>query len=492
MVPASWSPRAAAPFRLPCWSLRLRRRRRLRRQQLPGRRAAAAIRPNTDNARTTITVGSKNFTEQKVLGEIYAQGLEAAGYKVETELTLGDEKVAQQALKSGEIDGYPEYTGTALLSLCGVPTDDVPKDPAQAFEDTQGCFAEDGADRVPADAVHELERGRRDASRPPSAHGLQQISDLAGSTTRTTLYGTPECRRAHGLPARPPADYGLEFKRSRRWTSTSATRCSSGGDESPRSSSPPTRRTSAENIVLLEDDKGMFPPYNSTFVVRDEVATRPGPTCRGHRALQQGLTDEVMQELNARVDLDRRRRRRSRRSTWRRRPRGRRRSRIPRSRGHGLSGEHAPAGPASGSLAVRLLHPAPRRPRGRARGRGLRPARGRAVLARPGRARGRADRRRDRPAAGPRRAGRAAVRPGRPARDLVVNGPGPHRPELPRRGQGRAGQPGRRAVPRRGRRPDRAAAVLPFAARGRGGRRPARRRRRPRRRRVRLLRALGP
>ena len=79
---------------------------------------AAAIRSNQQNASTTIRVGSKNFTEQKVLGEIYAQGLEAAGYKVSRKLSLGNEKVAQEALERGDVDGYPEYTGTALLSLC--------------------------------------------------------------------------------------------------------------------------------------------------------------------------------------------------------------------------------------------------------------------------------------------------------------------------------------------------------------------------------------
>ena len=72
------------------------------------------ITKNADNAATTITVGSKNFTEQKVLGEIYAQALAAAGYNVKTELNLGDEKIALKAVESGEIDAYPEYTGTAL------------------------------------------------------------------------------------------------------------------------------------------------------------------------------------------------------------------------------------------------------------------------------------------------------------------------------------------------------------------------------------------
>ena len=82
--------------------------------------AAGRIQKNDANAATTITVGSKNFTEQKVLGEIYAQALEAAGYTVRSELNLGDEKTALKALEGGEIDAYPEYTGTALLSFFGV------------------------------------------------------------------------------------------------------------------------------------------------------------------------------------------------------------------------------------------------------------------------------------------------------------------------------------------------------------------------------------
>ena len=57
--------------------------------------------------------------------------------------------------------------------------------------------------------------------------------------------------------------------------------------------------------MLLEDDKDMFPPYNSTFVVRDDArGGRAGPGARSIAQVEEGLTDEVMQELNARVDLD--------------------------------------------------------------------------------------------------------------------------------------------------------------------------------------------
>ena len=104
--------------------------------------AAGQIQENPDNSATEITIGSKNFTEQKILGEIYAQSLEAAGYTVQKELNLGDEKTALAALEDGQISAYPEYTGTALLSFFGVKSDELPTDAGQAFEQAKKGFAE--------------------------------------------------------------------------------------------------------------------------------------------------------------------------------------------------------------------------------------------------------------------------------------------------------------------------------------------------------------
>src|SRR5690349_25107996 len=68
-----------------------------------------AIVSNPENAKVKLTIGSKNFPEQEILGEIYAQALAAAGYKVKSDLNLGSETVARAAVKSGEVSGYPEY-----------------------------------------------------------------------------------------------------------------------------------------------------------------------------------------------------------------------------------------------------------------------------------------------------------------------------------------------------------------------------------------------
>ena len=95
---------------------------------------ANLIESNPDNSGVEITVGSKNFTEQIVLGEIYAQALEAAGYTVQTDLNLGSEQVALEALEAGEISGYPEYTTTALTTFFGAAPDAVPSDIAEAAD----------------------------------------------------------------------------------------------------------------------------------------------------------------------------------------------------------------------------------------------------------------------------------------------------------------------------------------------------------------------
>ena len=93
------------------------------------RPSGTLIEENPENNGVALTIGSKNFTEQFILGEIYAQALEAAGYDVSTDLNLGSEQVALKALENGEISGYPEYTSTALTSFFELPPEDVPPTP---------------------------------------------------------------------------------------------------------------------------------------------------------------------------------------------------------------------------------------------------------------------------------------------------------------------------------------------------------------------------
>ena len=256
------------------------------------------------NADIQLTIGSKNFTEQKVLGEIYAQGLEAAGFSVSKDLNLGDEKTALAALKSGEISAYPEYTGTALLSFFGKQADELPKDEMEAYEEARAGFEEEGLVALPPTP---FTSSNEVAVRQETADelGLKTISDLKGKSQDLTLYGSPECRQRLDCLLGLQQVYGLKFKKfvpvdiAQRHEVLSNKRA----DVSIVFTTDP--QIQREQEVLLEDDEGMFPPYNSTLVLKKEVADKAGESLTSTvELIQKELTDENMQELNARVDLD--------------------------------------------------------------------------------------------------------------------------------------------------------------------------------------------
>jgi osmoprotectant transport system substrate-binding protein len=265
---------------------------------------SSGIERNPDNASTKVTIGSKNFTEQKVLGEIYAQALEAAGYEVSKELNLGDQDIALKALEQGEISAYPEYTGTALLSFFGKQADELPKEEMAAYEEAKAGFAEKNLTALPPTpfvSSNEVGVTKETADRL----GLEKISDLEGKSQDLTLYGTPECRQRLDCKLGLEQVYGLKFKRFVPVDIALRHEVLTKGQADVSIVFTTDPQNKREGFVLLEDDKGMFPPYNSTLVVRNEVLEQAGPDFENAVELvNEGLTDEVMQELNARVDLD--------------------------------------------------------------------------------------------------------------------------------------------------------------------------------------------
>ena len=269
-----------------------------------GSEQSAAITANNANAKTTITVGSKNFTEQKVLGEVYAQAFKAAGYTVKTALNLGDEKTALKALESGEISAYPEYTGTALLSFLDVPAAKLPSDEAAAYDQVKAGMAKQGIEAFPPTpftSSNEVGLLKTEADKL----GVRKISDLKSKASELTLYGSPECRTRRDCLLGLEQVYGLKFK---KFTPVDIAQrhdvlTSGRADVSIVFTTDP--QITREKEVLLEDDKGMFPPYNSTLVMKQETADKAGADLpKTIDLIQEQLTAANMQELNARVDLD--------------------------------------------------------------------------------------------------------------------------------------------------------------------------------------------
>jgi osmoprotectant transport system substrate-binding protein len=265
---------------------------------------AGAIERDSANADVKLTIGSKNFTEQRVLGEIYAQGLRAAGYEVETKLDLGDEHVALEAIEGGEIDAYPEYTGTALQSFFGVQPDDLPKNPQAAYRQAKEGFAERDLEAFPPTpftSSNEVAVTKETAERL----GLAKISDLSKDAGDLTLAGSPECKQRFDCLRGLENVYGLEFGRFMQVPIPQRHDVLTSGKADVSIVFTTDPQIQRESEVLLEDDRSMFGPQNSTLVMRKEVADRAGPDLpRVLEQIQERLTDENMQELNARVDLD--------------------------------------------------------------------------------------------------------------------------------------------------------------------------------------------
>src|SRR4051794_14101107 len=172
----------------------------------------STIQSNSANSGKAVTVGSKNFTEEFILGQIYAQALKAAGYKVKTQLNLGSEQIAHRAVKSGQVAAYPAYTGTALTSFFKMKATDVPPDEQKAYELAKTDFAKQGLTALPHTPFTNS-NGVGMLKATADKLGISTISDLKGKDAKLSFSGTPEC------PQRPDCllglkdVYGLKFKK---------------------------------------------------------------------------------------------------------------------------------------------------------------------------------------------------------------------------------------------------------------------------------------
>ncbi len=267
---------------------------------------AGTIQSNPDNGKVSLTIGSKNFPEQEILGEIYAQALTAAGYKVKSALNLGSETVALKAVKTGQISGYPEYASTALTSFFGLEPEEVPADATEAWEKANEEFEKEGLqafEPTPFASANAVGTTKETADK----YELETISDLEGVSEELSLYGSPECRQRIDCLAGLEELYGLKFKSftpvdiGLRYTVLEKGQA----DLSILFTTDPQLSAESDKFVILEDDKKVFPSGNVIFVTEKAVAEEAGPDYEQTiLQVQEGLDLEVMQELDARVELE--------------------------------------------------------------------------------------------------------------------------------------------------------------------------------------------
>jgi osmoprotectant transport system substrate-binding protein len=268
--------------------------------------SAGAIVSNPKNAEVSLTIGSKNFPESEITSEIYAQALKAAGYKVKTDLGLGSETIALKTLKQGEVSGYPEYTSTALESLFGLEPGEVPAEAQPAYEKAKAELEKDGLTAFPPTPFSSA-NAVGTTTKFAEKEGLKTVSDLEGKSESMSLYGSPECRQRIDCLAGLEKFYGLKFKSFHpvdiglRYTVLEKGQA----DLSILFTTDPQLAAEKDKFVILEDDKEVFPAGNVIFITDQSTVKKAGPDYeKTIVAVQKGLTLPVMQELNARVELE--------------------------------------------------------------------------------------------------------------------------------------------------------------------------------------------
>jgi len=266
-----------------------------------------------------VTVGSKDFTEQIIVSELTSLMLEEAGYSVERQLNLGGSAVVHQALVSGEIDVYTEYTGTALLAILEMSLPAATPGAAPATADATPT-AGGGMDAifpiVAAEYSSQFNLVWLDplgfnntyalAVRQETADelGLVTISDLVGQEGDLTFGATQEfVIRPDGLPG-VSAAYGLSFGEERGMDSGLVYGALDGGDVDVISAFATDGRIPQLDLVVLEDDLGFFPPYFASPVVRQELLDEDPAVRDVLNQLAGKIDDATMAGLNAQVDVD--------------------------------------------------------------------------------------------------------------------------------------------------------------------------------------------
>jgi osmoprotectant transport system substrate-binding protein len=250
----------------------------------------------------TIKVGSKNFTEQYILSEMYAQALEAAGYPVERKLGLGGSLVAFEAIKAGEIDLYAEYTGTALSNILKETPSKDPNDVhAKLKKGYKEKFDIDVLDRTEFNNTWVVVTSQEVSQK----YGIKTLSDLAAKAPELKLAVVPEfTERADGLPGLQKTYGGLQFKSTKVFDRGLKYKALTSGQVDVTLGYGTDGQIAGFNLVALTDDKNFFSPYQAAAQVRGEVLKNNPEIGEILNKIDKLLTDQVMSALNWKVDGD--------------------------------------------------------------------------------------------------------------------------------------------------------------------------------------------
>ncbi|MGH9399981.1 MAG: glycine betaine ABC transporter substrate-binding protein [Thermoanaerobaculia bacterium] len=260
--------------------------------------------PGCRPADPSVRVGSKNFSEQVLLGEIAAQSLEARGVKVDRRFNLGGTFICHRGLTVGELDLYPEYTGTAFTAILSQkPVSDPAAVRAAVGRDYAKRWDLVWSPPLGFENTFALVVRGKDARRL----GLSKISDLAAHPDLKPGFGYEFVEREDGWKGLARA-YGLAFRqRPAEMDLGLLYPALNAGHVDVVAGNSTDGLIAAQGGVVLEDDRRYFPPYEAAFVVRGSLWRRDTRVRAALDALNGAIDAAAMRKLNAAVDRDKRR-----------------------------------------------------------------------------------------------------------------------------------------------------------------------------------------
>ncbi|PZR97232.1 MAG: hypothetical protein DLM69_09935 [Candidatus Chloroheliales bacterium] len=269
--------------------------------------AQQMVQPAAQN-KPTVFVSSKNFTEEYIIGEMYALALENAGIKVDrSKMNLGATDIAQAAIVKGDISLYPEYTGTSLGVVLKVDLTSSPdwKDAAKVYAKVKDEYEKQFKLTVLTPAPMNDTQAIAMPKDKASANNIKTLCDLSVKAPSLTLISTAEFdNRSDGLPGLQKAYGGFQFKKVVDVDNSIKYDALKQGQGDAVIAYSTEGAIAANNLLVLDDNKHFYPPYPVAPVVRDDIIAAYPNIPDLLNAVDAKITNDEITKLNADVDIN--------------------------------------------------------------------------------------------------------------------------------------------------------------------------------------------
>ncbi|MCY6484573.1 glycine/betaine ABC transporter substrate-binding protein [Clostridium aestuarii] len=258
----------------------------------------------SSSSKKVISIGSKNFTESFLTSEMYALVLENEGFKVERKFNLGATAIAHQALLNGDIDLYPEYTGNALTNI-------LKKESISNKDNVFNIIKKEYKKKFKLDILNQTPLNNTQAiavtKKIAEKYNLKTLSNLSSTADNIILGCPPEFQqRPDGIVGLKNIYGDFNFKSVNSYDIGLRYVALNNNEIDATVAFTTDGQIKAYDLVVLEDDKNLWPAYHIIPVIRQSALKQYPEIENLLNKLNSLLTDETMQELNWKVDGNKR------------------------------------------------------------------------------------------------------------------------------------------------------------------------------------------